>query len=145
MHFLSRINMTKTAVFSFSTLGAFTLSYFLELTATNFEQYLATAAVILVDGTFGIMAGIKREGFITNKALKIPKTLVFWTILLTVILLVEKSFSGTFWLSETIITPFLVFQLVSILKNASTTGWISNDLLVQLLDKIDQHKGPREI
>ena len=37
----------------------FICSYFLELTMANAEQYLAVAAVLLLDGFFGIIAGIK--------------------------------------------------------------------------------------
>lgn len=119
---------------------AFILSYFLDITASNLEQYLAVIAVIFADGFFGIVAGIKKEGFRTYKALKIIKSLFFWVIMLTVILTIEKGFQGTSWLSETLITPFLVFQLISVLKNANLAGFIKNDLLTKLLQKIDQHK-----
>ena len=39
-----------------------------------------------------------------------------WMVILTVILSIELGFKGTSWLSETIIAPFMVFQMVS-LKN----------------------------
>ena len=127
-----------------TTICAFIGSYFMELTADNIEQYLSVALVIFADGFFGVWAGIKREGFITNKAIKVLKTFGFWVILLSVILSIEKGFSGTSWLSETIMAPFLVFQLISILKNASMVGVVHNELLVQILDKLDKHKGERE-
>lgn len=126
------------------TLMTFVCSYFIELTATNLEQYLAVALVVFADGFFGIIGGIKREGFKTYKALKIIKTLTFWIIILTLVLAIEKGFDGTFWLSETLITPFLVFQLASVVKNASMAGFITNDLMNGILDKIDKHKGDRE-
>ena len=128
-----------------TTICAFIGSYFMELTADNIEQYLSVALVIFADGFFGVWAGIKREGFITNKAIKVLKTFGFWVILLSVILSIEKGFDGTSWLSETIMAPFLVFQLISILKNASMVGVVHNELLVQILDKLDKHKGEREI
>lgn len=127
-----------------TTICAFIGSYFMELTADNIEQYLSVTLVIFADGFFGVWAGIKREGFITNKAIKVIKTFGFWTILLSVILSIEKGFSGTSWLSETIMAPFLVFQLISILKNASMVGVVHNELLVQILDKLDKHKGERD-
>ena len=128
-----------------STVGiGFLCSYFLELTITNAEQYLAVLAVLLLDGIFGIIAGVKREGFKTYKALKILKSIVTWEFILTAILMIEKGFTGTGWLSETIIAPFIVFQLISALKNASMSGLIQNDLLNIILDKIDKHKGIRE-
>jgi hypothetical protein len=123
--------------------AAFVCSYFMELTMQNAEQYLAITALIFADGFFGVIAGVKREGFKTYKAVKILKNLLFWIIILTVILGIEASFSGTFWLSETIITPLIIFQLISALKNASMAGFIKIDELNRILDKIDKHKGER--
>ena len=122
----------------------FICSYFLELTMANAEQYLAVAAVLLLDGFFGVIAGIKREGFKTYKALKVLKNIFTWELILTAVLMIEKGFTGTWWLSETIITPFIVFQLASALKNASMAGFIKNELLNIILDKIDKHKGERK-
>jgi len=130
-------------ILSVSTTLAFICSYFMNITATNIEQYLAIAMVVFTDGFFGIVKGTKTEGFKTYKALKILKTLFFWVVILTVILTIEKGFTGTQWLSETILVPFLIFQFISILKNASMSGFISDDLLNILLDKIDKHKGKR--
>lgn len=132
----------KLILASTATVGFF-CSYFLQLTMDNAEQFLAVAAVLLLDGFFGIIAGIKREGFKTYKALKVLKSIFAWEVILTVILMIEKGFIGTGWLSETIITPFIVFQLISALKNASMAGFIKNELLNIILDKIDKHKGTR--
>ena len=126
-----------------SMTAAFVCSYFMELTMQNAEQYLAITALIFADGFFGVIAGIKREGFKTYKAVKILKNLLFWIIILTVILGIEASFSGTFWLSETIITPLIIFQLISALKNASMAGFVKIDELNRILDRIDKHKGKR--
>ena len=123
--------------------AAFICSYFMELTMQNAEQFLASTALIFADGFFGVIAGIKREGFKTYKAIKILKNLLFWIIILTVILGIEANFSGTFWLSETIITPLIIFQLISTLKNASIAGFVKIDELNRILDKIDKHKGER--
>jgi len=128
------ITLTFTAAFSF------VCSYFFNLTANNAEQYLAIVAVIFMDGFFGIISGTKREGFKTFKAVKILKTLIAWIITLTVLLMVEQGFKGTGWLSETILIPLIVFQLISALKNAADAGFIKNELLTQILEKIDQHK-----
>ena len=130
---------------SLTTALAFIGSYFMELTADNIEQYLSVGFVIFADGFFGIWAGIKREGFQTRKALSVLKTFGFWTVMLSAILSIEKGFTGTSWLSETIIAPFLVFQLISILKNASMVGLVKNELAVQILDRLDKHKGERDV
>ena len=123
---------------------AFICSYFMELTMQNAEQYLAVATLIFADGFFGIIAGVKREGFKTYKAIKILRTLLFWVIMLTVILVIEKSIPGAGWLSETVIMPLVVLQLISVLKNASMAGFIKMDAVNQILERIDKHKGDRK-
>ena len=122
----------------------FICSYFMELTMENAEQYLAIISLVFVDGFFGILAGIKREGFKTYKAIKILKTLVFWILILTLILVIEKSIPGAGWLSETLLMPLVIFQLISTLKNASMAGFIKVEILNQILDSIDKHKGIRK-
>lgn len=126
-----------------SVICGFMGSYFMDLTANNTEQYLAVICVMLLDGFFGVIAGIKREGFKTYKALRVLKNIFAWELILTVVLSIELGFTGTGWLSETILAPFLVFQLISALKNASMAGFIKNELLNEILDRIDKHKGER--
>jgi hypothetical protein len=138
--------MTKstTIIISLTSALSFLCSYFLNLTLDNVEQFLGIACVVLLDGFFGIIAGTKREGFKTFKALSVLRTLAVWWIILGAILAVEQGFVGAGWLSETIIIPFLLFQIISALKNASMAGFIKMDLLNQILDKIDNHKGIRK-
>ena len=137
----------KTAATAFTigitTTMTFIGTYFYNLTMDYAEQYLALIAVVLFDGFFGIIAGTKREGFKTFKALKVLRTAVTWVVLLTVLLLVEKGFKGTSWLSETILVPFMVFQLLSALKNASMAGFIKTEVLNRIMDAFDKHKGER--
>ena len=136
-------NIWMQLIIILSTLIGFIVSFFLELALSNSEQYLAVISVVMLDGFFGIIAGIKREGFKTYRALKILRTLFTWILILTVLLTVEVGFSGTSWLSETILVPLIVFQLISAIKNASMAGFIKVELLNTILDAIDQHKGPR--
>ena len=126
-----------------STIFTFIITYFTELTASNGEQFLAVAAVILLDGLFGIIRAIRVEGFETRKALKIPKSLATWWIILSVILMVEAGVDGSYWLSETILIPFLIFYLISALKNASLAKLIDSELLNIIMDSVDKHKGIR--
>ena len=130
----------KATILTTAATVSFICSYFLNLAMDNSDQYLAVVAVIFMDGFFGIIAGVKREGFKTYKAIRVLKTLVAWIITLTVLLMVEQGFKGTAWLSETILIPLIVFQLISCLKNAADAGFIKNELLTQILEKIDQHK-----
>ena len=135
---------TSTLFLSITATLAFMCSYFMELTMSNAEQYLALVAVVFIDGFFGIAAGIKREGFQTRKAVRVLQRAITWVAFLTVILMVERGFAGTGWLSETIIVPFILLQLLSALKNASMVGIIKSADLKKVLDKIDLHKGERQ-
>jgi phage-related holin len=135
--------LTVAVIYSVSAVVAFISTYFFNLAMTNSDQYLALVAVVMTDGFFGVIAGTKNEGFKTFKALKVLRTLVVWIMFLTVLLVIEKGFPGTGWLSETILLPFIIFQLVSALKNASMLGLIEGKVLLEILDKIDLHKGLR--
>ena len=139
-----KTNSIFLAIAATTTTMSFICSYFLELYMGNLEQYLGLVAVIFIDGFFGIIAGTKREGFQTRRAVSVLQRAVTWVIFLTVILMVEKGFAYTAWLSETIIVPFIVLQLISALKNASMAGFIKAELLNEILDRIDKHKGLRK-
>lgn len=130
----------KTTLLVTSAAFAFVCSYFFNLAMENSEQYLAVVAVIFMDGFFGVVAGTKREGFKTYKAVRILKTLVAWIITLTALIMVEAGFKGTSWLSETILIPLIVFQVISALKNAEQAGFLKNEALGAILSKIDKHK-----
>ncbi len=134
---------TKITIVGITSFCTYMCTYLLNLSMANMEQYLAVVAVLWLDGIFGIWAGIKREGFKTYKALKITRSTFVWLAILTVILMVEKGFTGTAWLSEVVIVPFMVLQLISALKNASMAGLIKMEELNKILDRIDKHKGFR--
>ena len=134
---------TKLTIVGITSFYTFLCAYFLKLSMDNFEQYIAVAAVIWLDGIFGIWAGCKREGFKTFKAIKITRTTAIWLVILTVILMIEKGFTGTGWLSEVVVVPFMILQLISALKNASMAGLIKTNELNKILDRIDKHKGLR--
>lgn len=141
-------NNMKTSTLAFLSVplvtASFLCSYFLELTMSNAEQYLGLIAVVFIDGLFGIIAGAKREGFQTRKAVRVLQRAVSWAMFLTVILMVEKGFKGTAWLSEAVIIPFIILQLISALKNASMAGFIKTEEVNKILDRIDNHKGFRK-
>jgi phage-related holin len=135
--------IATAATYTVSTMITFICTYFFNMAISNADQYLALVAVVMMDGFFGVVAGTKREGFQTCKAIKVLRTLVTWVMILTVVLMVEKGFAGTGWLSETILVPFVIFQLMSTLKNASLAGFIKLEVLNNILDKFDNHKGVR--
>jgi len=133
----------KVVLLSSAALG-FVCNHILNITMTYNEQFLSVGFVVLLDGFFGILAGVKREGFKTYKALKVLRNLFTWWLIVFVVLSIEVSFKVS-WLSETIVLPFMVFQIMSALKNASMAGFIKMELLNEILDKIDNHKGKRNV
>lgn len=135
---------TKLIILSISAFCTYLCTYFFNLSMQNMEQYLAVCSVLWLDGVFGIWAGVKREGFKTYKALRITRNTFVWIAILTVTLMIEKGFTGTGWLSEVIIVPFMILQLISALKNASMAGLIKTAELNKILDAIDNHKGLRK-
>ena len=139
-----KLSIPLLAITSFTAGVTFICSYFWNITMANSDQYLAIVGVMFLDGIFGMISGSKREGFQTRKAIKVLRNTVAWLVILTVILMVEQGFAGTAWLSEVIVVPFMVFQIISALKNASMAGFIQMSLLNQILDKIDKHKGIRD-
>ncbi len=134
---------TKITIVGITSFCTYLCTYFLNLSMDNAEQYLAVVAVLWLDGIFGIWAGVKREGFKTDKALRITRNTFVWLAILTVILMIEKGFTGTGWLSEVVVVPFMILQLMSALKNASMAGLIKMEHLNKILDRIDKHKGFR--
>lgn len=144
MKYTTITDPTVLTITSVSAVCAFVCSYFMQLYMNNQDQYTAVIGVMFLDGIFGIIAGTKREGFKTRRALDILKNTTAWIMILSAVLMIERGFTGTGWLSEVIIVPFMVFQLISALKNASMAGYIKVGLLNEILDKIDKHKGDRK-
>ncbi len=46
----------------------------------NQDQYTAVVGVMFLDGIFGIIAGTKREGFKTHKALSVLRNTFVWIL-----------------------------------------------------------------
>lgn len=136
-------NMKPTAVLIIllpTLMLSFVSSYFLELTLKYWDQYTSIAFVIMLDGFFGVISGCKREGFKTYKALRIIKSLFSWLLIMFTVLMIEKTYPLMFWLSECFFVPIIVFYLISTLKNASDAGFIRNELVLKIMEKIDKHK-----
>jgi phage-related holin len=125
---------------SISGIIAFICAFYLNLTIGSILQYFIIVSAVFTDGFFGMIAGVKSEGFETRKALKIIKSLTYYSIALTAMLSIELVTPEVHWLSELFIIPFITFQIISIGKNIARCGWIKNAKVLKLLSKIDQHK-----
>lgn len=114
--------------------------YFKLILLDHTNLFEAITWVVLIDFIVGVSLAIKNEDFQTRKAMKIIYYFTTYFVLAAMVLKVEEGFASAFWLSEAVIMPILVFQVVSILKNLSLLGVINNSLLKDILSKIDKHK-----
>lgn len=114
--------------------------YFKLILLDNTNLFEAITWVVLIDFFVGVILAFKRDNFQTRKAMKIIYYFATYFVLCAMVLKVEEGFPSAFWLSEAIIMPILVFQVVSILKNLSLIGVLNNTLLKEILTKIDKHK-----
>lgn len=119
---------------------AATAGYFKLLVLGNPNAFEAITWVVVIDFICGILVALKNDKFETQKALKVVYYFTAYFALLGLVLKVEEGFPSAFWLSEAVIMPILVFQVVSVLKNLSILGIINNTLLNTILEKVDQHK-----
>tara|TARA_R110000803_G_C11893681_1_gene311221 strand:- start:59 stop:556 length:498 start_codon:yes stop_codon:yes gene_type:complete len=121
---------------TFSAITNFLLGIFI----SNWMQFMTISAAVILDFVFGVWAGSKLQGFQTRKASKSILKFFAYNTFLYFMLLIESGNPLLMWMSEAIMTPIILFQLISTLKNMSRIGLISNQLLSTLLDKIDKHK-----
>lgn len=103
-------------------------------------QFIAIFAVVILDAVFGIAKAVKLRNFETNKSFKFIFMLVGFWLLLATVLSIEKGFPFASFLSEAILLPIILFQLVSVLKNMQLVGIISSSTLNKILSYIDKHK-----
>lgn len=128
----------KIIFWAFSV-GAIT-SEWIELIFNSRDQFIAIFFVVLLDAVFGILKAFRLKNFETKKTFKAVYMLVGFWFLLSTVLTIEKGFPFASFLSEAILLPILLFQLISTLKNMQLLGLISNSTLVKILDNIDKHK-----
>lgn len=129
---------TKILILSFSMSAMFTeISGIL---VAEMYQFIAILCVILLDTTLAMIKAYKSSTFETNKSFKAVIMLVLFWALLATVLIIEKGFPFVSFLSEAVIVPILLFQIISIIKNLSLLGYINNELAKKILSNIDNHK-----
>ncbi|WP_341221063.1 phage holin family protein [Polaribacter atrinae] len=123
-------------LFSFGAIYSELIGYFL----TEKYQFIAIFFVVLLDALFGIAKAFKLGNFETKRTFKAVFMLVAFWLLLATVLTIEKGFPFASFLSEAILLPILVFQIISILKNMQLVGVLNNKVLTRILTNIDKHK-----
>lgn len=124
----------KIILLSAAAISTAIASYLTDFSIEYANQFIVVILLIFIDGLFGIIQGIKKEGFIVSKAMKVVKDSFLWSIVLSLLILVEKNIPGVSWISESILAPFVLFQVTSILKNLSKTT--NSPVLNQIVSKI---------
>ena len=104
------------------------------------DQFFAILFVVLLDAFFGIAKAFKLGNFETKKTFKAVFMLVGFWLLLATVWTIEKGFPFASFLSEAILLPILLFQVISTLKNMNILGLIDNPTVNKILANIDKHK-----
>ena len=131
----------------FSAMFGYFNSMFLEKT----DLFIAVLLVVCFDNILGQTIALKTKTYNkrlkkwgtaweTQKALKGVYYIVGYSAIVAVVLSIQKGFPAAGFLDEAVVLPILIFQLVSILKNASLLGLLPQGLLLQLLENIDNYK-----
>lgn len=138
---IAHVRSIKEFIFnSIITLMSFTLGYFKILYLDNYNLFFAILIVVVIDWLFGVALALKNKQFETQKALKIVYYLVAYWLMLIAVLSIETGYPTAFWLSEAIIMPILVFQIISMIKNLILLGIINNSLAKEMFKNIDKYK-----
>lgn len=135
------IRTASETVFTFiATIFWSIIAYHKDLFINNVNLFSAIWIVVWADWIFGVWRAKRNGNFETQKAFKVLYYCVAYTLMLQVVLAVEKGYPSASWMSEAIIMPVLTFQIISILKNMSLLRLIPQGLLLEILKKIDNYK-----
>ncbi|MBP6567169.1 MAG: phage holin family protein [Saprospiraceae bacterium] len=130
----------------FLTITGAMIGYLSILVMDNQDAFIAILGVVLLDWVFGMAKAVVtklpngKSSFEIKKAMRFVYYIATYWSLLAVMLTIERGFSFASWLSEAIMLPIIVFQMISVLKNASHLNLIPKGVLLQILENIDNYK-----
>ena len=116
------------------------VGYIFDLVDGSRDAFVVIGFVLALDWVLAVILALTNKRFETRRALKILYSFVFYSTLLAVMLLIERGFDYASWLAEAVMLPLIIFQVVSILKNASLLGLVPQGVFLQILANIDQYK-----
>lgn len=136
---------------SIVTLFSLIFGYFNSMFLEKTDLFIAVLVVVFVDNILGQIIAVKTKTYNkrlkkwgtaweNQRALKGVYYIVGYSAIVAVVLSIQKGFPAAGFLDEAVVLPILIFQLVSILKNASLLGVLPQGLLLQLLENIDNYK-----
>lgn len=122
-----------------ATIGGF-VGYFTNIVDANSDAFFAIGLVVGLDFVFGVLKAFKTNTFETRRALKVIWYFTAYSLILAVMLSIEKGFSFASWMAEAVMLPIITFQMISALKNASIVGVVPRGVLLKILENIDNYK-----
>ena len=122
-----------------STIGGI-FGYFSLVVVDNENAFKGLILVVMMDWLFGMALAYKNNTFMTRKAIKVVFYITGYSIILTVVLAIEKGFNYAEWLTEAVMLPIIVFSIVGSLKKASLLGLLPRGVLLQILENIDNYQ-----
>jgi phage-related holin len=125
--------------FMLSVVGG-VIGYFTDMINANSNAFAAIALLVFADFGAGVGKAIYTKTFETRKALKVVWYFGSYSVLLAVMLSIEKGFSYASWMAEAVMLPILTFQIISFLKNLSIIGILPKGVLLKILENIDNYK-----
>ena len=138
---IAHIRNTSELMFNLcATFISFMAGYFNILVLDNVNLFMAVFCVVAGDWFFGSVLAVRNGKWETRKALNIVWYLTGYWIIVFIVLSIEKAHPAAFFLSEAVVMPILIFQVISMLKNTSMLGILPQGLLLQMLKNIDSYK-----
>ena len=138
---ISHTRSHEELIFNFLvTLMSGIFGYFQLTIIENKSLFISILIVVIGDWIFGTIRALKNNKWETQKALKVVYYILAYSVIVFVVLSIEKAMPSAFFLSDAVVMPILVFQTISMLKNASLIGLIPKGVLLQILQKIDSYK-----
>ena len=133
------------------TLFSLIFGYFHSMFLEKIDLFIAVLMVVFVDNMLGQRIALKTKKYNkrlkkwgtaweTQKAFKGVYYSVGYSAIVAVVLSIQKGFPSAGFLDEAVVLPILMFQFVSILKNASILGLLPQGLFLQILENIDNYK-----
>lgn len=132
---LINLQVTFTGLLASVFSGA--LGYFQVIVLDNINMYLAVVGVVFLDTLFGVINALNKGKYQKRKALKCVYYIMSYSVIITVVLMIEKAHPAAYYLSEATVLPILLFQFISALTNASLAKAIPQGLLLKILEKIN--------
>lgn len=102
-------------------------------------QFVAVTATVLFTWLTGMYTAYKQDRFNFDEAAKVLLYMVLYNGFLFLLLLIERGYEFASFLSEAIVLPILVNEIIKILTHFNALGLITSEKLKQIINKVDPY------